>query len=123
MGSYEYYRPVTIEEAITLMEGSRGDGVYIAGGTDLMVLIRQKKLAPRCLISLRNIGDLAYIDTAKGLKIGSGVTHNVIAKNEYIQKHYCALTDATNKVGSRQIRNVATMGGNICNAAPSADTA
>lgn len=123
MGSYEYYRPATIEEAITLMEGSGGEGVYIAGGTDVMVLIRQKKLAPGCLISLRNIGDLAYLDTTSGLRIGSGVTHNAVAKNEYIQKRYCALTDATNKVGSRQIRNVATMGGNICNAAPSADTA
>jgi carbon-monoxide dehydrogenase medium subunit len=122
MRSYEYYRPATIDEAMTMMEGSGGKGVYIAGGTDVMVLIRQRKLTPGCLISLRNIGDLAYLDTEGGLKIGSAVTHNSIAKNDYIQKHYTALTDATRKVGSLQIRNVATMGGNICNAAPSADT-
>jgi aerobic carbon-monoxide dehydrogenase medium subunit len=123
MGSFEYYRPASISEAIALMEGSGGKGVYIAGGTDVMVLIRQKKLSPGCLISLRNIGDLAYLDTSSGLAVGSAVTHNAIAKNEFIQKKYTALTDATNKVGSLQIRNVATMGGNICNAAPSADTA
>ncbi len=123
MRSYEYYKPTTIKEAMALMEGSQGSGVYISGGTDVLVLIRQKKLRPGCLISLRNIGDLAYLETGKGLTIGSAVTHNTIAKNESIQKRYSALTDATNKIGSLQIRNVATMGGNICNAAPSADTA
>lgn len=122
-GSYEYYRPATIDEAMALMEGSGGNGVYIAGGTDVMVLIRQKKLAPACLISLRNIGELAYLETGGGLTVGSAVTHDEIAKNAFIQRSYSALADATKKVGSLQIRNVATMGGNICNAAPSADTA
>ncbi len=123
MRSYEYYKPATVEEAIALMEGAQGSGVYISGGTDVLVLIGQKKLAPGCLISLRNINTLAYLEAQNGLKIGSAVTHNAIAKNEFIQKRYSALTDATCKVGSLQIRNVATMGGNICNAAPSADTA
>jgi CO/xanthine dehydrogenase FAD-binding subunit len=123
MRGYEYYKPTTVQEAMDLMEGSQGSGVYIAGGTDVLVLIRQKKLAPGRLISLRNIGDLVYLETGKGLHIGSAVTHNAIAKNEVIRKRYSALTDATSKVGSTQIRNVATMGGNICNAAPSADTA
>jgi carbon-monoxide dehydrogenase medium subunit len=123
MRSYEYYKPTTVQEAMALMEGSQGSGVYISGGTDVLVLIRQKKLSPGCLISLRNIGDLAYLEAGKGLAIGSAVTHNTIAKNEFIQKRYSALTDATNKIGSLQIRNVATMGGNICNGAPSADTA
>jgi len=119
---YEYHKPQTVKEAIDLMEGLE-NAKYIAGGTDVMVLIRQKKLAPACLISLRNIGDLNYMETEGGLRIGSAVTHNSIAKNEFIQRRYSALTDATKKVGSLQIRNVATMGGNICNAAPSADTA
>lgn len=123
MGSFEYYKPESIAEAMALMEESGGKGVYIAGGTDVMVLIRQRKLSPGCLISLRNIGDLAYLDTSSGLAIGSGVTHNAIAKNDIIQTKYTALADATSKVGSLQIRNIATMGGNICNAAPSADTA
>lgn len=123
MGSFEYYRPASIAEALALMEGSGGQGVYISGGTDVMVLIRQKKMAPGCLISLRNVRDLDYVDTSSGLAIGSAVTHNAIAKNDLMQKRYTALTDAASKVGSLQIRNVATMGGNICNAAPSADTA
>jgi len=123
MGSFEYFRPATVEEAIALMGGAGGEGMYVAGGTDVMVLIRQKKIAPRRLVSLRNIGDLDRVETGGGLVIGSGVTHNTIARNDYIRRRYSALADAAGKVGSRQIRNVATMGGNICNAAPSADTA
>ena len=122
MKGYEYHKPQTVREAIDLMEGLE-NAKYIAGGTDVMVLIRQKKLAPARLISLRNIGDLNYMKTEGGLRIGSAVTHNSIAKNDFIQRRYSALADAAKKVGSLQIRNVATMGGNICNAAPSADTA
>lgn len=122
MKGYEYHKPQTVKEAIDLMEGLE-NAKYIAGGTDVMVLIRQKKLAPARLISLRNIGDLKYMETEGGLRIGSAVTHNAIAKNDFVQRRYSALVDAVKKVGSLQIRNVATMGGNICNAAPSADTA
>jgi carbon-monoxide dehydrogenase medium subunit len=96
---------------------------FIAGGTDVMVLIRQKKLAPKNLISIRNIKDLAYIDTTKGLKIGAATTHSDIDSHDIIKRSYSALTDATSHLGSWQIRNVATVGGNICTAAPSADTA
>ena len=58
MFRYEYYRPTTIQEALGLMERFNGDAVYIAGGTDVMVLMRQKKLKPKALISLRNIEEL-----------------------------------------------------------------
>lgn len=122
MKGYEYHKPQTVQEAVDLMDRLE-DAKFIAGGTDVMVLLRQKKLALKNLISLRNIGDISYVDTKDGLKIGSGVTHSDIVKNEFIQKRYSALTDATSNIGSKQIRNVATVGGNICNAAPSADTA
>jgi len=119
---YDYHKPGTIEEAVSLMATLDG-AQYIAGGTDVMVLIRQKKLNPKSLISIRNIKDLAYIDTAKGLKFGAATTHSEIDGHEIIKKVYSALTDATSHLGSWQIRNVATVGGNICTAAPSADTA
>ncbi|MDD5245029.1 MAG: FAD binding domain-containing protein, partial [Syntrophorhabdaceae bacterium] len=122
MKGYEYYKPKSIEEAIKLM-GSLDGAQYIAGGTDVMVMLRQKKIAPRCMISLRNITDLSHIDTREGLRIGSAATHSAIEGDEYIKQRYSALNDATTHLGSRQIRNVATIGGNICNAAPSADTA
>lgn len=119
---YDYHKPGTIEEAVSLMATLDG-AQYIAGGTDVMVLIRQKKVNPKNLISIRNIKDLAYIDTAKGLKFGAATTHSDIDGHEIIKRAYSALTDATSHLGSWQIRNVATVGGNICTAAPSADTA
>jgi carbon-monoxide dehydrogenase medium subunit len=119
---YEYYKPETIKEAIDLME-TLEEATYIAGGTDVMVLMRQKKLTPKNLISLRNIQNLAYIDSNNGLRFGSATTHNEIERDDVIRTHYSALNDATSNLGSIQIRNVATIGGNICNAAPSADTA
>ncbi|MCX8109892.1 MAG: FAD binding domain-containing protein, partial [Syntrophorhabdaceae bacterium] len=122
MIGFEYYKPTTVEEAINLM-ASLENAKFIAGGTDVMVLLRQKKITPKHLVSLRNIKELNRIDTTDGLRIGGCVTHNDIDKNEFIKKYYSALTDATCRLGSRQIRNVATIGGNICNAAPSADTA
>lgn len=120
--SFEYYKPKSVEEAIKIISGLE-NAKFIAGGTDVMVQYRQKKISPQHLVSLRNIPELHRIETSDGLKIGSCVTHNDIYKNEYIRKYYTALTDATSRLGSRQIRNVATIGGNICNAAPSADTA
>jgi carbon-monoxide dehydrogenase medium subunit len=68
---FEYHKPHTIKEAIALM-GSLENAKFIAGGTDVMVLIRQKKIAPAHLVSLRNITDFSSLDTREGLQIGGG---------------------------------------------------
>jgi CO/xanthine dehydrogenase FAD-binding subunit len=117
---YEYYKPGTISEALALTSQFRGEAMYIAGGTDVMVLLKQKKIVPRQLISLRNIKELSLMDR---LTIGACVTHRELQKDEYVKERFSALHDAVCNLGSTQIRNVATIGGNICNAAPSADTA
>lgn len=117
---YDYHKPQTIKEAIDLMASYGGEAEYVAGGTDVMVLIGQKKLAPRALISLRNVKDLKRRD---GAVIGAGVTHRELQKDTFIAERCSALYDAVCNLGSTQIRNVATIGGNICTAAPSADTA
>ena len=122
MKGFEYHKPQTVKEAIDLMEGLE-NAKYIAGGTDVMVLVKQGKLDPANLVSLRNVSELSYVDVQNGVKMGAGVTHTAIANNEFVRKHYSALADGAGVVGSKQIRNVATIGGNICNAAPSADTA
>jgi carbon-monoxide dehydrogenase medium subunit len=122
LNRYDYHKPTTIEEALGLMATLDG-AQYIAGGTDIMVLIRQKKLKPLNLISIRNIGDLSRIDASEGLRIGAATTLADIDGHDAVKRSYSALTDATANLGSWQIRNVATIGGNICNAAPSADTA
>ena len=95
----------------------------IAGGTDVIVMIKQKAMAPDVLISLRGVPGLDQIRFNGPLSIGPMVTHRTIEKSEIIRKNFSALTDAADYLGSVQIRNVATIGGNICTAAPSADTA
>ena len=122
MRGFDYYKPQSIQEALRLM-GMLEDARFIAGGTDVMVLYRQKKIAPVHLISLRGIKDFGAISRDDGLWIGGGATHSDIVKDVFIKRYYSALHDATSNIGSRQIRNVATVAGNICNAAPSADTA
>ncbi|NLT35282.1 MAG: hypothetical protein GXX83_05240 [Gaiellales bacterium] len=122
MGAFTYHKPATVGEAADLaaeLHGAR----FVAGGTDVVVLLKQRKIDPANLISLRNVAELTYIDSADGLSLGSGVTHTRIANHDYIRARYSALADGARVVGSKQIRNVATLGGNICNAAPSADTA
>lgn len=122
MVRFDYHMPKTIEEAIKLFY-SLDKPRYIAGGTDVIVNVKRKKLTPKNLISLRGISDLRVFEQKDGLVIGSMVTHEEILRNEVIRRDYTALHDAVSRLGSKQIRNVATIGGNICNAAPSADTA
>jgi len=123
MKKFDYFRPKTFEEALTLLAQYGEKAKLIAGGTDVIVMIKQKTMAPDVLISLQGIPGLDQIKFNGSLSIGPMVTHRVIEKFEVIRKNFSALTDAADFLGSIQIRNVATIGGNICTAAPSADTA
>jgi len=123
---FEYLMPKSIDEAISLMEGHGERARYIAGGTDILVKIKEKKAKPDFLISLRHIPDMAYIDYEEAtgiLRIGSMTTHRMLEKSPLIRERYPILSDAADNIGSVQIRNVATIGGNIVNAVPSADGA
>ncbi len=121
---YDYLKPSSLEEAIGLLKQYGGQAKLIAGGTDVMVGIRQKRYAPQVLISLRGIEGLSYIQEEDGgLRIGALTTHRELEKSPLVKERFGALADAVDNLGSVQIRNVATIGGNICNAAPSADTA
>lgn len=121
---FDYLRPFSIEEAIKLLQKYENRAMLIAGGTDVMVGIRQNKFSPQVLISLKGVKGLDYIETYKnGLRIGALSTHNQLAESVLIRESFTALSDAVDHLGSLQIRNVATIGGNISNALPSADTA
>jgi carbon-monoxide dehydrogenase medium subunit len=123
MKKFDYLRPKTLEEALSLLNQHGKKAKLIAGGTDVIVMIKQKAMMPEVLISLRGIRGLDQIRYDGSLKIGAMVTHRDIEKSEVIRKEFSALTDAADVLGSIQIRNVATIGGNVCTAAPSADTA
>jgi carbon-monoxide dehydrogenase medium subunit len=123
MKTFDYFRPKTFDEALSLLAKYGEKAKLIAGGTDVIVMLKQKAIAPEALISLQGIPGLDRIQFNGSLSIGPMVTHRAIEKSEVIRKHFSALADAVDDLGSVQIRNVATIGGNLCTAAPSADTA
>lgn len=122
MQRFDYLKPKTLDEALSLLNQYGDKAKLIAGGTDVMVMIKQKTMAPDILISLQGIPGLDQIQYNGSLKIGPMVTHRAIEKSELIRGEFSCLADSADVIGSIQIRNVATMGGNICTAAPSADT-
>lgn len=96
----------------------------MAGGTDLMVDLKRRRLpAPPALISLRNIEELRGIEVGRRLRIGGGVPLADVARHQAIREALPALVQAIGVLASPQIRNVATIGGNLSNASPCADTA
>jgi len=119
---FDYLTPASLDEAISLCVSYGERARYIAGGTDLMVKIKQGKITPQALISLRHIQGLDRIDYREGeLRIGAMATHRMLELSSVIKRNFPIITDAVAHIGSVQIRNVATIGGNIINAVPSAD--
>ena len=124
MVKFEYLKPNSIDEAISLHQSHGERARYIAGGTDVMIKIKEGKISPRYLISLRHVQGLDHIIAERGeLRIGAAVTHRMLELSPVIRKDLPILIDAVENIGSVQIRNVATIGGNIINAVPSADGA
>lgn len=124
MVKFEYLKPKSIDEAISLHQSHGEKAKYIAGATDVMVKIKEGKISPQYLISLRHLQGLDQIIYEKGeLRIGATVTHRMLELSPVIRKEFPILIDAVENIGSVQIRNVATIGGNIVNAVPSADGA
>jgi CO/xanthine dehydrogenase FAD-binding subunit len=119
-----YFRPRSIGEAIALCEKLGEEARYIAGGTDVVMKIKDRLVRPHHLISLKNIPGLDHIEYKEGeLKIGALASHRKLELSPTIRKYFPVLLDAVENIGSVQIRNVATLGGNIVNAVPSADGA
>ncbi len=126
MKQFTYLTPKTLDEAISLHVSHGERAKYIAGGTDVLVKVKEGKLAPDYLISLKHIigQDRPFLNQETGeLYIGAFCTHGSIEESPLIQHHYPIIHDAVKNIGSVQIRNVATIGGNLVNAVPSADGA
>ncbi len=126
MKKFRYLTPKTLDEAISLHESHGERARYIAGGTDVLIKIKEGKLAPDYLISLKHIlgQDRPLYNNETGeLFIGAFVTHRSIEKSATVRRRYPILHDAVKNIGSVQIRNIATIGGNLVNAVPSADGA
>ncbi len=125
MENFEYFEPRTLKEAVGLLIKYKGGARLLAGGTDLMNEMKGSYVKPKYLINLKKIKGLDKISYSKkeGLNIGSLVTWTNILSSKPIHQYYPILWEAASLIGCTQIRNMGTIGGNICHGSPSADSA
>ncbi len=125
MRSFQYARPQALAEVLELLNEHGPSASILAGGTDLIVRLRAGRELPSIVIDLKRVRVLqvGIRECGAFLRIGACATMAELIANERVRSCFPALADAAHNVGSMQIRNRATLGGNICNASPAADTA
>ncbi|HZP27093.1 MAG TPA: xanthine dehydrogenase family protein subunit M [Dehalococcoidia bacterium] len=126
MKTFQYYAPKSLQEALDTFKQAGSGGRILAGGTDLVVQMKESATRfpyPGYLVSLRQIPELKGISRTAdgGLRIGAGMTMSAVSESREVRQRYPIVVDGSSIVGSLQTQNLATIGGNICNAAPSAD--
>lgn len=123
--TFAYQRPATVAEAVALLEEHGPEARVLAGGTDLIIRLRDGSARPSLLIDIKRIPELrpgiAERDGVVSIRAGTVMTE--VAADERTRREFPALVEAAEVVGSLQIRNRATLVGNVCNASPAADTA
>jgi xanthine dehydrogenase YagS FAD-binding subunit len=115
MKNFTYYQPTSAEQAVGLLDSKWGPVELLGGGTDLMDLLKEYIAQPDRVVSLTGIKDLVGIQVAStGVKIGAGTKLSDIAEHAELRKLVPALTEAAGDIGGPQIRNMGTLGGNLC---------
>jgi xanthine dehydrogenase YagS FAD-binding subunit len=115
MRPFEYVSPNSRTQAISLLGANWGSSEILAGGTDLLALMKDDVVAPKRLINIKDIKDLHGVSSnAQGLRIGALTTLGDLADDAAVKKNYPALAEALVEAASPQIRNMATLGGNLC---------
>lgn len=124
----KFLKPYSIEEALEALEvsenrGTNENAVILAGGTDLMIKLHEEKLSFGKIVDISDVKELKQIEISHNLlTIGACVTFDEISSSELIKSYAAPLSKAASMVGSPQIRNMGTIGGNVANASPAADT-
>jgi carbon-monoxide dehydrogenase medium subunit len=121
--NFIYHKPATLQEACKLLENKKNAAV-IAGGTDILVEIKKGLRHNDNIVSLSGIKKLKILEeSGNQLVIGAAVTHNEIKNSKFIKEKFPALTEAASLIGTDQVRNTATVGGNLCTGASCCDMA
>jgi CO/xanthine dehydrogenase FAD-binding subunit len=121
---FEYYAPESVHEASKLLKEFGSDAAALAGGTDVIVKMKDGTRRPKYIINLKKIPGLSGIkETSDGIEIGALTKIREVEQSALIKEKYSILHKAARVLGSVQVRNLATIGGNICNASPCADSA
>lgn len=123
MKKFAFFSPASLPEVWELFERYGEKAKLIAGGTDLVVQMKSKLISPEVVINLLRLKELKGMEKKDGnLRIGALVTHATLTSSLLLQENWRLLAEAAHKVGSPQIRNLGTIGGNLVNASPAADT-
>jgi len=122
--AFEMFQPATLQEASRLLKEKGTGGRFLAGGTDLVIAMKEKGLLPKYIVDLKRLPDLGGIreNSDGSISLGALTTLHEIETSALIKNKYPFLAQSAAEVGSIQIRNRATIGGNMANASPSADT-
>lgn len=125
MRAFDHFTPKSLPEALVRLDGLNGQGRVIAGGTDLMLQMRAGVLSPSTIVNIKRLPELQGIayKEGSGLRLGALTTLRELTRSTIIREHYPVLAQAAGLMASEQIRCSATLGGNLCNASPSADLA
>ncbi len=120
---FDYYAPDSLAETCEALERFGAKAKVLSGGTDIIAKMKSGLLSPGVLISLKKLEDLKKIDyvSRKGVVIGALSTHNDLVNSKILNDKYLSVSEAAHNMASNQIRNIGTVGGNLCNAVPSAD--
>lgn len=124
MKNFEYAAPATLSEATALLAKANGTGRILAGGTDLIVQLRERLRDADLVVDVKKIPELTELSysLAKGLRLGAAVPCTRIYEDAAVSAAYPALADSTRIVGGWQIQTRASVGGNLCNSSPAGDT-
>ncbi|HEY3439768.1 MAG TPA: xanthine dehydrogenase family protein subunit M [Paludibaculum sp.] len=115
MQPFEYASPKTLKEALALLGTGWGDAAVLAGGTDLLSLMKDNVMAPKRVVNVKEIPELKGITkTGAGVRIGAAVTVDELANNALIRASFPALLEAAQGISSMQMRNMGTVGGDLC---------
>jgi carbon-monoxide dehydrogenase medium subunit len=119
-----YEVPTTVAQAVTMLKRHGEKARPLVGGTDLLIQLRAGVRRPEFIVDLKQIKELRQIkfDAKKGVRLGAAVPCIEVYESEVMRKHYPGLTEAAHLIGSLQIQNRASVGGNLCNGSPAADT-
>ena len=125
MRRFDMVLPTSVEECLRTLAERGPDARVVAGGTDLLVQLKNGMLRTGCVVDLSGVSQLRQLARANGsgLRIGAAVTARTLERDPGVKAAYPAIAESGALVGSVQVRNLATLGGNLCNAAPSADMA
>ncbi|MBM2827274.1 MAG: xanthine dehydrogenase family protein subunit [Dehalococcoidia bacterium] len=123
MHRFDYYKPKSVAEAVALLREKGEGGKVLGGGTDLVPAMKERGRHPKYIVSIGNIDEMKGIRFAEGtgLRIGAVTKMMAVYENPVVQQRFNVLAQGAKLIGSMQTMNLATVGGNICNAAPSAD--